>query len=53
VEYFSTVEAWNQAQRGSSGQAAPLSQEEADEIFAAEERYSARLRAQLEKAGNG
>jgi hypothetical protein len=53
VEFFAVIEAWNKAQRQASGKPEPLTQEDADEIFAAEERFAARLRAQLEKASNG
>jgi hypothetical protein len=45
VEYFAAIEGWNKAQRGMSGKPEPVTREEADEMFAAEERRVARLRA--------
>jgi len=45
VEYFAAIEGWNRAQRGMAGTPEPVSREEAEEMFAAEERRVARLRA--------
>jgi hypothetical protein len=45
VEYFAAIEGWNRAQRGIAGRPEPVSREEAEEMFAAEERRVARLRA--------
>jgi hypothetical protein len=45
VEYFAAIEGWNRAQRGMSGKPEPVTREEAEEMFAAEERRVARLRA--------
>jgi len=45
AEFFAAIAGWNRAQRGAAGKPEPISQEDADEIFAAEERRVARLRA--------
>lgn len=45
VEYFAAIEGWNRAQRGQSGMPEPMSREEAEEIWAAEDRRVARLKA--------
>lgn len=45
ADFKTAVEGFNRAQRAMSGQPEPMSREEAEEIWAADERRVARLRA--------